>query len=210
MTAARVPWWGLVSSGAAPVLLIGGWSVAAARQPAAFDSRVDSISALAARGATDRWIMTAALTGVGLCHVATAMSLRPGAALGRWTLAAGGAATVLVALLPLPADGSGSAPHAVAAGVSFLALAIWPAAVSPRGPASGAVAGPSMRPAVAVPAAAALLALVGWFGAELAMDRGRVGLSERVAAGAQSLWPLATVAVAMTAAAATRRKGGGR
>ena len=30
-----VPWWGLVSSALAPVLLIGGWTVAAGVQPAA-------------------------------------------------------------------------------------------------------------------------------------------------------------------------------
>ncbi len=35
-----------------------------------------------------------------------------------------------------------------------------------------------------------LLALVGWFGVELAADSGRVGLAERAAAGAQALWPL--------------------
>ncbi|MBA2310412.1 MAG: DUF998 domain-containing protein, partial [Pseudonocardiales bacterium] len=53
-----VPWWGVLSSAAAPVLLIGGWTVAAVRQPAVFDSTVDTISALAALDATDRVVMT--------------------------------------------------------------------------------------------------------------------------------------------------------
>jgi hypothetical protein len=45
----RVPWCGLVSSVAAPVLLIGGWTMAAAVQPAPFDAVVHTISELAAR-----------------------------------------------------------------------------------------------------------------------------------------------------------------
>lgn len=45
----RVPWWGLVSSIAAPLLLIGGWTVAAAVQPTHFDAFMRTISELAAR-----------------------------------------------------------------------------------------------------------------------------------------------------------------
>jgi hypothetical protein len=53
-----VPWWGTVSSAAAPVLLVGGWTAAAALQPH-FDQIADTVSSLAAPGATDRWVMTA-------------------------------------------------------------------------------------------------------------------------------------------------------
>ncbi|MDP9406548.1 MAG: DUF998 domain-containing protein, partial [Actinomycetota bacterium] len=80
---AQVPWWGVVSAAAAPVLLVGGWTVAAARQVPAVDPTVVTISALAARGATDRWLMTAALAGVGACHAVTALALRPAALAGR-------------------------------------------------------------------------------------------------------------------------------
>jgi len=180
-----VAWWGLVSSAAAPVLLIGGWTVAAERQQGGFDPVVETISALAGYGADDRWVMTAALTGLGLCHLTTAAALRGSAPLGRLILAAGGVATVLVAAFPLPADESGSAPHTAVAGTAFLALALWPA-FSWRRDATG-----PLRPGASLGAAAVLLGLVGWFGAELAADSARVGLSERVAAGAQSLWPLA-------------------
>ena len=100
-----VAWWGLLSATAAPVLLIGGWTVAAAHQRARFDPVVETIIALSARGATDRWIMTAALAGLGVCHVVTSLSLRPAAMAGRAALAGGGIATVLVAAFPLPADG---------------------------------------------------------------------------------------------------------
>jgi hypothetical protein len=56
-------------------------------------------------------------------------------------------------------------------------------------PLSQPAALPICRP-VAVAAGIVLLGLVGWFFVELVADTNRVGLSERVAAGAQSLWPL--------------------
>ncbi|MGD0375464.1 MAG: DUF998 domain-containing protein [Streptosporangiaceae bacterium] len=64
-----VPWWGVVSSAVAPVLLAGGWTVAAGLQPRSFNPVADTISSLAAHGATDRWVMTLALAGVGACYV---------------------------------------------------------------------------------------------------------------------------------------------
>jgi Protein of unknown function (DUF998) len=133
-----------------------------------------------------------ALTGLGVCHIVTALALRPAATAGRLVLAGGGIATVLVAAFPLPADDSGSTAHGVFAGAGFLALAAWPALAVRRSARAPAV----LRPAAGVPAAAVLLGLVAWFGAELAADRGLVGLSERAAAGAQAIWPLATVILA--------------
>jgi len=192
----RVPWWGLVSSAAAPVLLIGGWTVAASRQPEPFDPVADTISALAASGAGDRWVMTAALAGVGLCHVTTALALRPLARPGRVLLGTGGVATLLVAAFPLPDGDGGSVPHTLAAAVAFLALSAWPAVAWRRGARWPAPA----RPGVALGAATVLLGLLGWLCAELAADDGRVGVAERVTAGAQALWLLAAVA-------ASRRRG---
>ena len=72
-----IPWWALASAGAAPVLLVGGWTLADALQPPGYDPVRDTISALAALGATDRWVMTSALAGLGACHVVTALGLRP-------------------------------------------------------------------------------------------------------------------------------------
>ena len=185
----RVPWWGLVSAAAAPVLLIGGWTVAAGRQPAGFDSTSDTISALAALGAQDRWLMTSALAGLGACHVVTALALRPFPRPGRLLLGAGGVATLLVAAFPLPAGDGGSVPHTVSATAAFAALSVWPALAVRRG-----TRGPvPTRPVVGFAAAAVLIGLLGWFGAELAADAGRVGLTERVTAGAQALWPLTAV-----------------
>jgi hypothetical membrane protein len=177
-----VPWWVLVSSTAAPVALIGGWTLAAYRQPGDFDGTVETISALAALDATDRWLMTVALLCVGVCHVVTAAGLYRAATAGRTVLALGGVATILVAMFPLP-----SPAHAVPAGAAFVALAIWPALARRRAP--GPVA---LRPAVSLAAATVLLALIAWFAITLSAG-GPVGLAERVAAGAQAFWPLIVV-----------------
>jgi hypothetical membrane protein len=170
------------------VLLIGGWTVAAGLQPT-FDPVVRTISDLAGYGASDRWVMTLALVGVGGCHVTTALGLRPAAPAGRVLLAAGGVATVLVAASPLPADGSGSRAHTAAALAAFTALSVWPAVSGRRGERVGW----ALRPAGSLGAAAVLLGLLGWFGAELLGGGARVGLAERFAAGAQAVWPLVAV-----------------
>ena len=182
-----VPWWALASSVAAPVTLIGGWMLAARRQPAGFDSTVQTISALAARDATDRWLMTAALMIVGSCHVVTALGLSPAARAGRVVLGLGGVATVLVAVFPLPAAGPAPA-HAASAAAAFGALAVWPAlAWRRRGHEPAA-----LRPVVSGAAAVVLLGLVAWFAVSLGAGE-RVGLTERLAAGAQACWPLVVV-----------------
>src|SRR6202142_3812845 len=95
-----VPWWGLVSSAAAPVLLGGGWTLAAGLQPGSFAAVAGTISSLAAVGAADRWVMTLALAGVGACHVVTGLALRPAAAPVPLILVTGGGATVLVGGVP--------------------------------------------------------------------------------------------------------------
>ena len=166
------------------MFLIGGWTLAASRQPPGYDPVVGTISALAARGAADRWVMTSALAALGLCHAVTALGLRPAAPRGRFVLAAGGIATMLVAAFPQPDTGA-SAGHAVAAGVAFSALAVWPA-LSSRQAAHTPV---GLRPAVALTATAVLAGLAVYFTLQLHGGT-RVGLAERVLAGAQALWPL--------------------
>lgn len=167
--------WVPFSVSLAPLALVGGWTVAAARQPIGYDSVRDTISALAATGAKDPWVMTAGLALVGVAHLATAAGLEEARLPGRLVLGAGGTATVLVAVFAQP-----SAGHLPAATVSFLALATWPAV-------SGL---PS--PVVGRSAAVVLLGLVGWLGLQLGGEH--VGLVERIAAGAQALWPMVVVA----------------
>jgi hypothetical membrane protein len=174
--------------------------VAAWLQPAGYSSTRQTISELAGHGATDRWLMTAALVGVGLCHLVTAYGL--GAATpGRLVHALGGLATLAVAAFPLPAVGSSGA-HVLAASVAFGSLALWPAlGWRRRSPVWG------LRPAVAITAAVVLLALVAWFAVTLGGSGGWVGLTERVAAGAQALWPL-VVASSSAILTGTRRRSG--
>lgn len=184
MRSKSAPWWAVLSSVCTPVLLIGGWQLAAARQSGVFDPVTQTISALAARGATDPWMMTTALVGVGVCHTITAAGLAPVALPGRLLLGTGGAATVMLAGFPLPATGE-SPVHVAAASVAFSTLSLWPAlAWRCRG-------GPG--PGLSLTAAAVLLGLLGWFGLEYFTGGSRIGLSERFLAGAQALWPLVAV-----------------
>ncbi len=137
-----VPWWGVLPAAAAPVLLAGGWTVAAALQPGSFNQIADTISALAAHGAADRWVMTLAFLGVGACHVITGLALRPAAAPGRLLLMTGGVATALVAANPVTAGRGGSLPHTLAAAAAFIALAAWPLLGGRRGPSVPALLRP--------------------------------------------------------------------
>jgi hypothetical membrane protein len=182
-----VPWWAVASSALAPTLLIGGWTLAAARQKPDFSSVRDTISALAGYGATDRWLMTVALYGVGVCHLLTAAGLRDAAIPGRLVLALGGLATLAVAAFPLSAEAE-SRPHTVSAYIAFASLALWPAASWHNGAEAF-----GLRPPVALAAAGVLVALSVWLVVALDADPAHVGLAERIAAGAQALWPLFVV-----------------
>ncbi len=185
----RVPWWARVSSALAPVLLIGGWTLAASRQVGRFDPRVRTISELAALDATDRWVMTLAIAGTGLCHLVTALGLRPAARTGRILLALGGAATVLVAVFPLPAGGS-SAAHTVVAFASFVLLTVW----APYAGVRESSAPWGLRRGVALASGAVLGVLTVSFFLTVLVSGSDVGLTERLAAGAQALWPAVVVA----------------
>jgi hypothetical membrane protein len=186
----------VVSSIAAPLLLIGGWTVAAAVQPTHFDAFMRTISELAARDTPQRWLMTVALAGVGLSHLATACALgwaRAGRAAGRLVLGLGGVATVLVAAFPLPAGGRSSSAHSAAAAVAFFSLAVWPAFAWTRPRAPGQIVAVLLKPRPSAAATCVLLLLLAWFFVEQVMSGTRIGLAERVAAGAQAWWPLAVV-----------------
>lgn len=184
----RTPWWVLLSSIGAPLFLIGGFTLAAALQPAVYDSTRDTISALAGHHAQHRWVMTLGLVGLGLCHLVTASGLRPAATPGRLLLGLGGVATLLVSALPLPKVGTSHA-HGLAALIAFLALAIWPALATRANEPNAPWA---LRRQAGMAAAAVLLLLVGWFGVTLSSEH-LVGLSERIAAVAEALWPLLVV-----------------
>jgi hypothetical membrane protein len=183
-----VPWWGLTSAAAAPVLMVGGWTAAAALQPH-FDQVADTVSLLAAPGATDRWVMTLTFLVVGVCYIVTGLALRPAGTTGRVILVAGSAAGMMVAANPLHAGTAYPAGHIIWASIGLAGLTTWPAGAWRRGP--GVPWG--LRPAVAAAAVALLFVLLAWFLAELVTGAGQVGLAERVTGVAQATWPLAVV-----------------
>lgn len=177
--------WVPVSACLAPVALIGGWSAAAARQPGDFDPLRQTISALAADGAADRWIMTAALAILGLCHLATAAGLTDVGRGSRLVLGAGGVATVAVAALPQP-----NAGHVPAATLGFVALTLWP------------VCSMYSHRRLRIALTSVLLFLLGWLAVAL-QSGALLGLAERVLAGAQAFVPL-LFAVALLRARVSR------
>jgi hypothetical membrane protein len=192
-----VPWWGVVSSAASPVLLVSGWTAAADLQPR-FDPVADTVSSLAAIGATDRWVMTLTFVVVGLCDVVTALALRPAAIPGRVMLLAGAVAGLLVAATPEhDGGGFGSVPHFILAAIGLALLTSWPIGARRSGPGVPW----ALRPGSAAAALAVLFALLTWFGVELATGAGQAGLAERAMGLAQAAWPLTVVLSARAAAA---------
>jgi hypothetical membrane protein len=181
---ARVAWWALLSSACAPVLLIGGWAASAALQPGGYDPATQTISALAAYGAADRWVMTSALIGMGVCHLVTSIGLRVVPFGGRIGLACGGVATMLVGLFPEP-NGGTSVGHLTSTGIGFTALALWPCLAAQRGQVVPRI----LTPSFALTVTAAMLVGGAWFLLEL-HDHGAAGAAERALTGAQSFWPL--------------------
>jgi hypothetical protein len=197
-----VPWWGVVSSAAAPVPMVAGWTVAAGLQTHSFDAVSQPVSALAAVGATDRWVMTLTFLVVGACDCVTALALRPARVAGRLTLIAAAVAGVLVSLNPERPGVMMPVPHMIWAAAGCLALVAWPAVAARRGPSVPW----ALRPAISAGVAAVLLALLAWFATELIAYGGQAGLAERVFGIAQGLWPLVVV-ISCRRAAASRIPG---
>jgi len=103
----------------------------------------------------------------------------------------GALATVLVAAFPLPPVGT-SQTHGLVAGLAFITLGLWPAFAWRH----GQTAPWGLRPYVSLMAAFGLVVLLGLFAAQLSVDGGFVGLTERLVAGAEAIWPLVVVLTA--------------
>jgi hypothetical membrane protein len=183
-----VPWWGIVSSVVAPLILISGWAIAADLQPHPFDEVRRSISALGADGMPYRWVIAVALLGVGTCNVITGLALRPAAEPGRILLMIGGISSMLIGLNPQGAH-SGSLPHEAFSLIGVVVMTIWPLAAIRRDP--GAPFG--LRPPAAYATTAVTLVVLLWFTIEL-FNGAQLGLAERTATADQSIWPLIVVA----------------
>jgi hypothetical membrane protein len=188
MLVRSVPWWGVASAIASPVLLIGGWTIAATLQPASYNQVTGTISALAALGASDRWFMSLVFVAVGMCDVVTAVALRPAASAGRLILIVGAVAGMLVAAYP-EHPGGGSVPHTFWAALGFAGLAAWPIWARRRG-----LSMPwALRPAACFGAVTVQVILLAWFIGELIIGSGPAGLAERAVGAAQAFWPLIVV-----------------
>jgi hypothetical protein len=137
---------------------------------------------LAAQGATDRWVMTAALLAVGVCYVVTAAGLRPVRRAARRALMTGGVATMMVAAFPQPVRGNGL-NHTIAATVAFTTLAAWP--VLAVGRRTGV---PALSLTAAVAATVVMVGFLAWFTLEI--HGSHRGIAERGAALAEVVWPL--------------------
>jgi len=182
-----VPWWGTVSSAAAPVLLVTGLTAAAKLQPPKFDAFNNTVSSLAGEGASYSWVMTLTFVVVGLCDVLTGLALRVAALGGRLALIGAGAAGMLVAAFPTHLGGS--AVHAVWAGIGFAGTILWPVFAMRRGPDVPW----ALRPSTCLSITVTLALLTLWFAAEQATRGAHMGLAERTAGLAQALWPLIVV-----------------
>jgi len=187
MSAREVPWWGIASSAAPPVVLAAGWMIAARLQSRPYDPVADTISALAGIGATDRWVMTLAFAMAGACEIVTGLALRPARAAGRLVLVTGGIAGIAVAQSPVRLGDGAPAVHVLWAVAGLAALAVWPVAASRHGPDVPW----ALRPGVSAGVAVVLLVLLAWFGLELVVPGGLAGLAERVLGEAQAAWPFA-------------------
>lgn len=182
-----VPWWGSASAVAAPVLLIAGLMAAGGLQPPAFDTFNSTVSSLAAPGAVDSWVMTLTFVVVGACDVLTGLALRPAGRAGRLTLIGAGLAGLLVAAFPEHLGGS--LIHACWAGAGFAGLTLWPALARQRGPGAPW----ALRQPACLSVTVTLSALTVWFAVEQASRGPLMGVAERTAGVAQTLWPLIVV-----------------
>jgi hypothetical protein len=149
-----------------------------------------TMSQLAGQTATDPWVMTAALFGVGSCQVAAGLGLTRAAAQARLLLILAGLSTIGVAASPDAA--SGPTPwHLAFAVSSIVTTLVWPLFAVCREPGRPSVLG--VRCGWTVTALFAVLS--GWL---LVSTRGSgdLGLVERLTCSAQGLWPL-VVALAL-------------
>ncbi|MEU0983343.1 MULTISPECIES: DUF998 domain-containing protein [Streptomyces] len=190
------PWWALVSSGCAPVLLVGSWMIAQTRQGPEYDPARQTLSVLASYGATSYWLMTGMLLVLGSCYVLTAHALRPAAPAGRVALAGGGLCALALTLVPAPSSG-GALEHGAVSTAGLVLLAVWPplAAVRDRRPVPW-----GLRLDVSLAASALMGASALWFLAEL-QSAGAPGVAERVVTFVQALWPFLVVVSCRRAAA---------
>jgi hypothetical protein len=149
-----------------------------------------TMSDLAGQTATDPWVMTAALFGVGSCQVATSLGLTRAPAQARLVLILAGLSTIGVAASPDAV--SGPTPwHLAFAVSSIVTTLVWPLFAACREPGRSSVLGVCCGLTVTV----LFAALSGWLLIST-QGSGDLGLVERLTCSAQGLWPF-VVALAL-------------
>lgn len=186
----HVTWWAVVSSGCAPVLLLGGSATAAVVEGPDYNPVKQTISVLAADNPAAYWAFTATLVALGLCHLATACGLRAAALAGRVALGGGGVSAMLLALFPAPATG-GSFSHGSVVTVGFVLLATWPVLAARRRLRSGPPPW-GLRPLPSWVVTSLMLLGAAWFVVEN-QRHGPAGVAERVVTAATAVWPVVVV-----------------
>ena len=192
-----VPGWVVVSAFLSPALLVGGWLVAGALQPASYSPLRQTMSILAGATGTDRWVMTGAFLLVGCSQIATGAGLSGVRVPARILLVLTGMSTIGVAAFPEPATGP-TPQHLVFAVGCVLTTAIWPVVVARRTPARPWSL--SIYGGIAVTAVFA--ALCGWL-LVATQGGGDLGLIERLTSSAQGVWPFVVALALRRSAAAT-------
>src|SRR5580704_17589382 len=129
-----VPGWAVCTALLAPVVLVGGWLIAGALQPASYSPMQQTMSVLAGHSGTDRWVMTAALLLVGSCQIATGAGLTAVRMPARILLILTGLSSLGIAATPEPAAGPTSR-HLAFAVSCVVTTAVWPVFVARRAPA---------------------------------------------------------------------------
>jgi hypothetical protein len=185
-----VPGWAAATALLAPVVLVGGWLVAGALQPASYSPMRQTMSVLAGDTGTDRWVMTAALVVVGTCQIATGAGLTGVRMPARIVLVLTGLSTLGIAATPEPATGPTSR-HLLFAVSCVVMTAVWPVLVASRRPERSWILGvPGCATVTVVFAGLSCWLLIA------AQGGGDLGLAERLTSAAQGLFPL-VVALAL-------------
>jgi hypothetical membrane protein len=149
-----------------------------------------TMSDLAGHTATDPWVMTAALFGVGSCQLATSLGLTRAPSQARLVLILAGLSTIGVAGSPDAA--SGPTPwHLAFAASSIVTTLVWPLFAVCREPGQPWVLSMFCGLTVTV----LFAALSGWL-LICTQGSGDLGLVERLTCSAQGLWPF-VVALAL-------------
>jgi hypothetical membrane protein len=195
-----VPGWAVGTALLAPVVLVGGWLIAGALQPASYSPMRQTMSALAGHSGTDRWVMTAALLLVGSCQIATGVGLTSVRLPARILLMLTGLSTLGIAATPEPVTGPTSR-HLAFAVSCVVTTAVWPVLVARRAPTRSWIL--STYGCATVTAVFAGLSC--WLLIAALHGYGDLGMVERLTSAVQGAFPL-VVAIAFRRAASRQRE----